>query len=68
MRNKVEDVIIKQLISHLISTINKIIDRRLEMNADQPWANSVPIPLKLSILTNPFLSPKLKPNLVFEYS
>ncbi|KAK5214682.1 hypothetical protein LTR47_012110, partial [Exophiala xenobiotica] len=48
--------------------MKKIPDQRLEMNADQPWFNSVPVPLDSSILTNPLPLPKPKPDLAFGYS
>ena len=38
------------------------------MNADQPWFNSVPVPLDPDVLTNPLPLPKPKPDLAFGYS
>lgn len=68
IRNEAEDVIVKQLAPHLIPAMDEVPDRRLEMNSDQPWINSVPIPLDPSILTNPLPLPKPKPDLAFGYS
>ncbi|KAK5332398.1 hypothetical protein LTR98_011470, partial [Exophiala xenobiotica] len=41
---------------------------RLTRNANQLWYNSVPVPLKPSILTSPLPLPKPKPDLAFGYS
>ena len=68
IRNEAEDVIVKQLAPHLIPAMDEVPDRRLKMNSDQPWTNSVPVPVKPSILTNPLPLPKPRPDLVFGYS
>ena len=68
LRNDAEDVIIKQLAPELVPAMKEVPHRHLEMNSDQPWSNSVPIPLKSSILTSPLPLPKPKPDLVFGYS
>ena len=38
--------------------MNKVPDQKLEMNSDQAWSNSVPVPLDPDVLTNPLPSPK----------
>ncbi|KAK5214952.1 hypothetical protein LTR72_011954, partial [Exophiala xenobiotica] len=68
VQDDAEDKIIKQFVPDIIPSMKKIPDQRLEMNADQPWFNSVPVPLKPSILTNPLPLPKPKPDLAFGYS
>ncbi len=68
LRNEAEDVIIKQLAPHIIPAMDEIPDQRLAMNADQPWFNSIPVPLDPSILTNPLPLPRPKPDLAFGYS
>ena len=68
LRNEAEDVIVKQLASHLIPAMNEVPDRRLEMNSDQQWSDSVPVPLDPDVLTNPIPLPKPKPDLAFGYS
>jgi hypothetical protein len=60
VQDDAEDKIIKQFVPDIIPSMKKIPDQRLEMNADQPWFNSVPVPLKpewsyLSVLSR---SPK----------
>ncbi|KAK5562146.1 hypothetical protein LTR43_012259, partial [Exophiala xenobiotica] len=68
VQDDAEDKIIKQFVPDIIPSMKKIPDQRLEMNADQPWFNSVPVPLDSSILTNPLPLPKPKPDLAFGYS
>ncbi|RMZ75995.1 hypothetical protein DV738_g5151, partial [Chaetothyriales sp. CBS 135597] len=68
LQDEAEDKIIKQLVPDIIPSMKRIPDQRLEMNADQPWFNSVPIPLDASILTNPLPLPRPKPDLAFGYS
>jgi len=68
LRNEAEDVIIKQLAPHLIPAMDEIPDQRLEMNADQSWFNSIPVPLDSDVLTNPLPLPRPKPDLAFGYS
>ncbi|KAF7506133.1 hypothetical protein GJ744_012197 [Endocarpon pusillum] len=68
LQDEAEDKIIKQLVPDIIPSMKKIPNQRLEMNSDQPWFNSVPVPLDASILTNPLPLPKPKPDLVFGYS
>ena len=68
LRNEAEDVIIKKLVPHIIPAMDEIPDQRLEMNVDQPWFNSVPVPLDPDVLTNPLPLPKPKPDLAFGYS
>ncbi|RMZ79425.1 hypothetical protein DV738_g3312, partial [Chaetothyriales sp. CBS 135597] len=68
LRNASEDVIIKQLGPHLIPAMNEVPDVRVEMNADQLWFNSVPVPLDADVLTTPLPLPKAKPDLAFGYS
>ena len=63
-----EEVIVWQLASRLIPAMKMVPDRRLASNVDQPWANSVPVPLKPSILTKPLPLPKPIPDLAFGYS
>lgn len=68
VQDDAEDKIVKQFVPDIIPSMKKIPDQRLEMNADQLWCNSVPAPLKPSILTNPLPLPKPKPDLTFGYS
>ena len=68
LRNEAEDIITKQFGSHIIPAMDEIPDPRLEMNADQVWSNSVPIPLDPDVLTNPLPLPRPKPDLAFGYS
>jgi hypothetical protein len=68
VQNEAEDKIVKQLVPGIIPAMNRVPDQRLEMNSDQPWSNSVPIPLKPSILTNPLPLPKPVPDLAFGYA
>jgi len=68
LQNEAEDKIIKQLAPHIIPAMTEIPDLRLEMNTDQQWFNSIPIPLDASILTTPLPLPKPKPDLTFGYS
>ncbi|KIW79873.1 hypothetical protein Z517_06488 [Fonsecaea pedrosoi CBS 271.37] len=63
-----EEAIVLQLAPDLIPAMKILPDTRLASNADQPWNNSVPIPLDTSILTNPLPLPKPKPDLAFGYS
>lgn len=63
-----EEVIVQQLAPGIIPAMKMVPDRRLASNADQPWSNSVPVPLDPSILTNPLPLPKPKPDLAFGYS
>lgn len=68
LRDEAENVIAKQLAPHVIPEMDGVPDSRLAMNSDQPWSNSVPVPLDPSILINPLPLPKPKPDLVFGYS
>jgi hypothetical protein len=68
VQDDAEDKIVKQFVPDIIPSMKKIPDQRLEMNADQLWCNSVPVPLKSSILTKPLPLPKPKPDLAFGYS
>ena len=68
VENDSEEVIIQQLAPGLIPAMKKLSDPKLASNADQPWSNSVPVPLKPSILTDPLPLPKPKPDLAFGYS
>jgi hypothetical protein len=68
LQDEAEDKIIKQLVPDIIPSMKKIPDQRLEMNADQPWFNSVPVPLNSNVLTTPLPLPKPKPDLAFGYS
>lgn len=68
LQDDAEDKIIKQLVPDIIPAMKKIPDQRLEMNADQSWFNSVPVPLDPDVLTTPLPLPKPKPDLIFGYS
>lgn len=68
LQDDAEDKIIKQLVPDIIPAMKRIPDQRLEMNADQPWFNSVPVPLDPDMLTTPLPLPKPKPDLTFGYS
>ncbi|OAP54577.1 hypothetical protein AYL99_11025 [Fonsecaea erecta] len=68
VQNESKDIIIQQLAPGIIPAINKIPDSRLASNTKQLWFNSVPVPLDVSILTNPLPLPKPKPDLAFGYS
>lgn len=68
LRNESEDVIIKQLASHIIPAMDDIPDQRLAMNSDQMWSNSIPLSLDPSVLTNPLPLPRPKPDLAFGYA
>ena len=63
-----EEVIVQQLAPGIIPAMKMVPDRRLASNPDQPWFNSVPVPLKPSMLTNPLPLPEPKPDLAFGYS
>ena len=63
-----EEIIIQQLASDIIPAMKIISDKRLTSNADQPWSNSVPVPIKPSVLITPPSLPKPKPDLAFGYS
>jgi len=63
-----EEVIVQQLAPDIIPAMKMLPDKRLASNADQLWCNSVPIPLKPSILTNPLPLSKPKLDLAFGYS
>ena len=52
----------------IIPAMKRLPDKRLARNADQQWANSVPIPLDPSILGNQLPLPKPTPDLAFGYS
>ena len=68
VQNEGEDEIIRQLAPPIIPAISKVPDQRLARNGNQPWFNSVPVPLNLKVLTKllPLLKPK--PDLTFGYS
>jgi hypothetical protein len=68
LQNEAEDKIIKQLVPDIIPAMNCVPDERLEMNSDQQWFNSVPIPLNANALTTPLPLPKPAPDLAFGYS
>jgi hypothetical protein len=68
LQEDAEEEIVQRLAPGIIPAMNRLPDQRLARNADQPWANSVPFPLKPSILTYPFPLPKPKPDLAFGYS
>ena len=68
LQDDAEDKIIKQLVPDIVPAMKKLPDQRLEMNADQPWFNSVPVPLNANVLTTPLPLPKPKPDLAFGYS
>lgn len=68
LQDDAEDKIIKQLVPDIIPAMKRVPDERLEMNADQPWFNSVPVPLDPDVLTTPLPLPKPKPDLTFGYS
>lgn len=68
IENESEDVIIQQLAPGIIPAMSTVPDRRLVSNANQPWFNSVPVPLDPDVLTNPLPLPKPKPDLTFGYS
>ena len=68
IEEEAEEVIIQQLAPDIIPAMKILPDKRLASNADQPWFNSVPVPLDASILTNPLPLPKPKPDLSFGYS
>ena len=50
LRNEAEEEIVQQLAPHLIPAMDEVPDRRLARNADQPWANSIPVPLYIDKL------------------
>ena len=68
LQNEAEEEIVQQFAPHIISAMNRVPDQRLARNADQVWSNSVPVPLKPSILTKPLPLPRPKPDLTFGYS
>ena len=68
LQNEAKEEIIQQLGPHIIPAMDDLPDPRLARNADQMWSNSVPVPLKPSILTNPLPLPRPKPDLAFGYS
>ncbi|MCJ1246810.1 hypothetical protein MMC30_004019 [Trapelia coarctata] len=68
LENEGEKDIIQQLGPYIIPAMNELPDPRLARNADQPWFNHVPVPLKPSVLTNPLPLPKPRPGLAFGYS
>ncbi|KAL9108748.1 MAG: hypothetical protein Q9227_006544 [Pyrenula ochraceoflavens] len=68
LQDDAEDKIIKQLVPDIVPATKTLPDQRLEMNANQRWFNSIPVPLDVSILTNPIPLPKPKPDLAFGYS
>ena len=68
LQEDAEEEIVQQLAPGIIPAMNRLPDQKLARNADQSWANSVPVPLDPSILTNPLPLPKPKPDLAFGYS
>jgi hypothetical protein len=68
LRNEAEEEIIQQLAPRIIPAMDELPDQRLARNADQPWFNSVPVPLNANVLTTPLPLPKPKPDLAFGYS
>lgn len=68
VQNEGEDEIIRQLAPNIIPAINKVPSQTLARNSNQPWFNSVPVPLDPVVLTNPLPLPKPKPDLAFGYS
>ena len=68
LQNEAEEELVQQLAPQIIPAMKKLPDQRLARNADQPWFNSVPVPLDPSVLTNPLPLPKPKPDLAFGYS
>lgn len=64
LRHDGEEVIVRQLVPHLIPAIQALPDRRLEMNAGQPWSNAVPVPLDPDVLVTPPPLSKPKPDIV----
>lgn len=63
-----EEVIVQELVPHMIPAMNRVPDPRLARNANQVWCDAVPIPLKPSVLTAPLPLPKPKPDTAFGYS
>jgi Variant SH3 domain len=68
LRTKNEENIIQELALSVIPGINGVPDPRLASSANQQWTNFVPIPLDLSILTDPLPLPRPKPDKAFGYS
>ncbi|KAL9044599.1 MAG: hypothetical protein Q9214_002276, partial [Letrouitia sp. 1 TL-2023] len=68
LQDEGEDKIIKQLVPDIIPALSRVPDQRLEMNSDQVWSNSVPLPLDPDVLTKPLPLPRPKPDLAFGYS
>ena len=63
-----EDVIAKQLGPHILPAIEELPSRKLTMNANQQWFDSVPLPLHHHMLSTPLPLPLPKPDVAFGFS
>ena len=63
-----EEVIVQEMMPYLIPSTQRASSQRLTRNANQVWANAVPLPLDLDVLTDPLPLPRPKPDLTFGYS
>lgn len=63
-----EDMIIDRLVPKIIPAMSRVPDQRLENRRNQPWSNSVPVPLNARVLRIPLPLSKPKPDLIFGYS
>ncbi|KAJ4527854.1 hypothetical protein HRR83_000606 [Exophiala dermatitidis] len=68
LQDAAEAIIMHQLAPIIIPAMFRIPDKRLAMNCGQQWLNSVPVPLRSSVLHDPLPLPQPKPDLVFGYS
>ena len=63
-----EEVIVQEMVPHMVPAMNKVPDRELARNASQVWCDAVPVSLDPDMLANPLPLPRPKPDLAFGYS
>ena len=63
-----EEVIVQEMMPYLIPSTQRTSSQGLTRNANQVWANAVPLALDPDVLAAPLPLPKPKPDLSFGYS
>lgn len=63
-----EEVIVQEMMPYLIPSTQRASRQGLARNANQVWANAVPVPLDSDVLADPLPLPRPKPDLTFGYS